>query len=34
MLPITAGIQVGPWLAVGIPLLVVAGLWLVRWLDR
>jgi hypothetical protein len=34
MLPITDGIQVGPWLALVIPALVIAGLFLVHRWDR
>jgi hypothetical protein len=34
MLPITDGIQVGPWLALLIPLLVAGGLYLVHRISR
>ena len=34
MLPITGNIQVGPWLALLIPALVIIGLFLVHRRDR
>jgi len=34
MLPITEGIQIGPWLAWLLPVLVIVGLYLVWRLDH